>query len=235
MKILVISPTFNEKKNVSKLIEKIFNLGIKLDVLIIDDNSPDGTGEAVKKLFPLYPNLKLLERTGKLGLGTAYCEGFIYAINNKYDYIIQIDADLSHNPEDIIDLLKMAENYDLVIGSRYINGVNVINWPISRLLLSYFANLYARLFTALPIFDLTGGYKCFNRKVLESLDLTNIRSEGYSFQIEINFLTHSKSFSIKEIPIIFTDRTVGESKMNRSIVFEAIILVPKLFIKRFLK
>lgn len=235
MNILAISPTYNEKKNISELINRISQLPVEIDLLIIDDNSPDGTSEIVKDNMIKNKNINIIEREKKLGLGTAYCEGFIWALDRGYDLIVQIDADLSHNPDDILRMIEMSKSSDLVIGSRYISGVNVINWPMRRLLLSYFANLYARILTRLPIKDSTGGFKCFHRKVLESIDLTKIYSEGYSFQIEMNFLAWVKGFNIKEIPIIFTDRTVGESKMNRGIVLEAIWMVPKLFLKKIFK
>ena len=235
LKVLVISPTYNEKKNISELINRISEISHPTDILIIDDNSPDGTADIVKNIMQKNDHIYLLERESKLGLGTAYCIGFQWALERDYDLIIQIDADLSHNPVDIPRLIDETESADLIIGSRYIEGVNVINWPMHRLLLSYFANSYARLLIRFPIKDSTGGFKCFRRKVLESINLTKIRSAGYSFQIEINFLTWIKGFKISEIPIVFTDRTVGESKMNRSIVIEAIWMVPKLFMKKIFK
>ena len=177
-------------------------------------------------------NIHLLERPSKLGLGTAYCKGFKFAIENNFDLIVQIDADLSHDPEDIIRMVKDIERYDMVIGSRYVNGVNVVNWPMNRLLLSYFANIYARLVTRVPVHDLTGGFKCFKRIVLEKINLDLIKSEGYSFQIEMNFLAYNLGMKIKEIPIIFYDRTVGESKMNSAIVREAVFMVPKLLFRK---
>ena len=232
MNTLVISPTYNEKKNINELIEKIFTLNYSLHLLIVDDNSPDGTADIVKHAMETNDKIHLIERERKLGLGTAYCRGFEYALKNGYDCIVQIDADLSHNPEDILRLIKSSETYDLVIGSRYHDGVNVINWPMSRLLLSYFANLYARLLTRVPIRDLTAGFKCFRREVLEVIDLKNIRSEGYSFQIEMNFLIYNKGFQITEIPIVFTDRNVGQSKMSRQIIYEAILIVWRLNIRK---
>ena len=180
-------------------------------------------------------NIFILERERKLGLGTAYCAGFQWALERDYELIVQMDADLSHDPDDIPRLINEAKSADLIIGSRYISGVNVINWPIQRLILSYLANCYARFIIGHPVYDLTGGFKCFRRKVLESIDLSTIKSEGYSFQIEMNFLAWIKRFNIKEIPIVFTDRTVGESKMNRGIVVEAIWMVPKLQIKKLLR
>ena len=235
MKILAISPTYNEKKNIAELINRITLIPTEIDLLIIDDNSPDGTADIVKSYMVENKHIFILEREKKLGLGTAYCEGFKWALDRGYDLIVQIDADLSHNPDDIPRMVEMSKSADLVIGSRYIDGVNVVNWPMRRLLLSYGANLYAQIFIRFPIKDSTGGFKCFKRDVLESIDLSKIYSEGYSFQIEMNFLTWIKGFKIVEIPIVFTDRTVGESKMNRAIVIEAILMVPKLFIKKIFK
>ena len=235
MNILAISPTYNEKKNIAELINRITLIPTEIDLLIIDDNSPDGTADIVKSYMVENKHIFILEREKKLGLGTAYCEGFQWALDRGYDLIVQIDADLSHNPDDIPRMVEMSKSADLIIGSRYIDGVNVINWPMRRLLLSYCANLYARIIIQFPIKDSTGGFKCFKRDVLESIDLSKIYSEGYSFQIEMNFLTWIKRFKILEIPIVFTDRTVGESKMNRAIVIEAILMVPKLFIKKIFK
>ena len=232
MNILAISPTYNEKKNIAELINRITLIPTEIDLLIIDDNSPDGTADIVKSYMAKNTHIFILEREKKLGLGTAYCEGFKWALDKGYDLIVQIDADLSHNPDDIPRMVEMSKSADLVIGSRYIDGVNVVNWPMRRLLLSYGANLYAKIFIRFPIKDSTGGFKCFKRDVLESIDLSKIYSEGYSFQIEMNFLTWIKGFKVLEIPIVFTDRTVGESKMNRAIVIEAILMVPKLFIKK---
>ena len=236
MKILVISPTYNESKNISNLIDELFKLDISLDLLVVDDNSPDGTSDIVKAHMGENKNIHIIQREKKMGLGTAYIAGYKYAIENNYDIVVQIDADLSHDPKDINSFIEHIGKYDMIIGSRYVDGVNVVNWPIRRLLLSYFANFYARLVTGVPIYDLTGGFKCIKRKVLEKINLDLIQSQGYSFQIEINFITFNYGFAIKEIPIIFHDRTVGESKMNRSIVCEAIFVVPKLFFKKlFLK
>ena len=235
MKILAISPTYNEKENISELINRISQLSLEVDLLIVDDNSPDGTADIVKDIMIQNKNTHILEREKKLGLGTAYCEGFQWALDRGYDLIVQIDADLSHNPEDILRMVEMSKSSDLVIGSRYIGGVNVINWPMRRLLLSYFANLYAKFLIRFPIKDSTGGFKCLHRKVLESIDLKTINSQGYSFQIEMNFLAWVKGFKIQEIPIVFTERNVGESKMNRAIIIEAIWMVPKLLVRKIFK
>ena len=235
MKTLVISPTYNEMRNIMELISRISQISHPIDILIIDDNSPDGTAQVVKQLMSENKHVHLLERGKKLGLGTAYCKGFQWALEREYSLIIQMDADLSHNPDDIPRMMLEAETSDLIIGSRYIEGVNVINWPMGRLLLSYFANWYTRFLIRFPIKDSTGGYKCFQRRVLQSIDFSKIRSEGYSFQIEINFLAWIKGFKISEIPIVFTERSVGESKMNKSIVIETIWMVPKLLIKKIFK
>jgi len=226
LKILVIIPTFNERQNIEKLLEKITGQNIEgLDILVIDDNSPDGTGECVMELAQSNPRLHVLRREGKQGLGTAYVAGFHYALQHGYDLIIEMDADFSHDPNELKNLIAGADRFDLVIGSRYINGVNVINWPLSRLLLSMGASLYTRLITGLPLHDCTSGFKCFKRKVLEAIDLDNIQSDGYSFQIEMHFKAWKKGFKLGEIPIIFYDRTAGTSKMSKKIVREAIWVV----------
>ena len=232
MKPIAISPTYNERKNISELISRVLSSYDGIDILIVDDNSPDGTAHVVKEIIQKDKRVHILERSGKLGLGTAYCAGFQWALENGYDRIIQIDADMSHNPDDIVHLLAESKNFDVVIGSRYINGVNVVNWPLRRLILSYAANLYAQIITGLPIKDATGGFKCFRGRVLETIDLSKITSEGYSFQIEMNFISWVKGFKIKEIPIIFSDRTVGESKMSKGIIFEAIYMVPLLKLRK---
>lgn len=226
MKTLVISPTYNEHKNILELIKQVREVGGDPDILIVDDNSPDGTADLVKSLMKKDKRLFIIEREGKLGLGTAYTTGFKWAMEKGYDRVVQIDADLSHNPADIPRLVEASKEADLVIGSRYINGVNVMNWPLRRLILSSFANIYAGAVTGLPVKDATGGFKCFNTKVLKSIDLAKIKSEGYSFQIEMNFITWCKGFRISEIPIVFNDRTVGESKMSKKIIFEAVKMVP---------
>ena len=230
-KKLIIIPTYNEIENIEKLIRDIVEIDKTLDILIVDDNSPDGTGEQVGKLKERFNNLFLIQREGKLGLGTAYVAGFKYALENEYTIIFEMDADFSHDPKEIPNFLEAIEEADLVIGSRYIKGVNVVNWPLSRLLLSYFANKYTRLVTGLPLCDSTGGYKCFRREVLESINLEEVRSGGYSFQIEMNFKAWKKGFQLKEIPIIFIDRAVGKSKMSKLIIREAVWMVWKLKIK----
>ena len=232
MKNLVIIPTFNEIENIPLILKEIFNLNMNLDVLVVDDNSPDKTYQKVEQLKQKYPNLFLILNNKKSGIGKAYLKGFNFAIKNNYSKVIQIDADMSHNPYDIKKLLSESNDYDLVIGSRYIDGIRIINWPLSRLALSYFANLYAKLITGLSIYDCTGGFKCFDIKILKSIDLKKINSQGYSFQIEMNYRSYVKSFKIKEIPIIFTDRTIGKSKMSKKIIFEAIFIVPLLRIKK---
>ena len=215
MKTLVISPTYNEHKNVTALVEAIFKVNPEYHLLIIDDNSPDGTANLVKQLQLRYDNLFLEERPGKAGLGTAYIFGFGWALERKYDVIVQMDADLSHDPKEVKVMVNLLDDYDVVLGSRYIDGVSVIHWPIRRLLLSYGANVYARIVTGLPLKDSTGGFKAWQRKVLQTIDISKVKSQGYSFQIEMNWRTWQKGFSLYEHPIIFTDRTIGESKMSR--------------------
>ena len=225
MKTLVISPTYNEYKNVTGLIKAIFKVNPDYHLLIIDDNSPDGTADLVKQLQLRYDNLFLEERPGKAGLGTAYIFGFEWALERKYDVIVQMDADLSHDPKEVKVMVNLLDDYDVVLGSRYIDGVSVIHWPIRRLLLSYGANMYARIVTGLPLKDSTGGFKAWQRKVLEKIDFDAVKSRGYSFQIEMNWRAWQKGFSLHEHPIIFTDRTIGESKMSRGIMFEAMIVI----------
>ena len=221
---IVVIPTYNEKENAEAIIRKVFSLAVPFDVLIVDDNSPDGTAAIVKNLQTEFPDrLFLEERQGKLGLGTAYIHGFKYALAHGYDYIFEMDADFSHNPEDLIRLYEACsqEGYDVAIGSRYIKGVNVVNWPMNRVLMSYFASYYVRLITGMPIQDATAGFKCYTRKVLETIPLDEIKFIGYAFQIEMKFLAYKYGFKIKEVPIIFTDRTKGESKMSKGIIQEA--------------
>ena len=221
---IVVIPTYNEKENAEAIIRKVFSLAVPFDVLIVDDNSPDGTAAIIKNLQTEFPDrLFLEERQGKLGLGTAYIHGFKYALAHGYDYIFEMDADFSHNPEDLIRLYEACsqEGYDVAIGSRYIKGVNVVNWPMNRVLMSYFASYYVRLITGMPIQDATAGFKCYTRKVLETIPLDEIKFIGYAFQIEMKFLAYKYGFKIKEVPIIFTDRTKGESKMSKGIIQEA--------------
>ncbi len=232
MKILAITPTYNESKNIRELISAILQYVEDIHILVIDDNSPDGTARIVKELQTTNSNIHLIEREGKLGLGTAYIKGFNWALENGYDKIIQIDADMSHNPADIPRMIEASNENHLVIGSRYVSGINVVNWPLRRLILSYMANVYARIITGLPINDATAGFKCFDKEVLNTIPLKKIVSEGYSFQIEVNFFAWINKFKIKEIPVIFVDRTIGESKMSRKIIFEAIWMVPKLKLKK---
>lgn len=230
-KILVIIPTYNEIENIENIVSTTLRVQPGIHILVIDDNSPDGTAEKVKTLQKTNPQIFMVQRPGKLGLGTAYVAGFKFALENGYKYIFEMDADFSHDPKEIPNFLKAMEDSDLVVGSRYIKGVNVVNWPLSRLLLSYFANRYTRFITGLPMCDSTGGYKCFRREVLESINLDKIHSGGYSFQIEMNFKAWKNGFRIKEIPIIFIDRAIGKSKMSKKIVREAVIMVWLLKIK----
>ena len=232
---LIVLPTYNEVENIVLMLDAIFSLSREVHVLVVDDSSPDGTSISVKEIQQTDNKLHLITRNKKMGLGSAYCEGFSWAIKNNFDYVIQMDADLSHNPSDILNLLDEIKHSDLVIGSRYKTGVNVVNWPLSRLFLSYMANVYARIFTGLKIHDLTSGFKCIKIEVLKSIDLNKINSEGYSFQIEINFLCSNKNFKISEIPIIFFDRTVGQSKMSKKIILEAILKVPMFKLKNILR
>lgn len=221
---LVIVPTYNESHNIGRLIEKVMSLD-EMHLLIIDDGSPDGTAEIVKQKQEQYAEaLFLIERSGKLGLGTAYVRGFQYALENGYTYICEMDADFSHNPEDLPRLVEEVKsgNTDVAIGSRYADGISIVNWPLSRLILSYSANLYARFITGLPIFDTTAGFKCIHRKVLETISVGNIRSNGYAFQIELHFRAWRAGFTLREVAIIFRERQEGISKMSKSIVWEAI-------------
>lgn len=227
MKALVIVPTYNEADNVRELVPAILGQGPHFEVLIVDDNSTDGTGGIIDEMMATEPRLHCLHRPGKLGLGTAYVDGFRWALARDYDFVYEMDADFSHDPASLPEFLKAAEETpaDLVLGSRYLNGVTVVNWPLSRLILSYGANVYTRLITWMPVNDATGGFKCFRRRVLEGLDLSRVRSDGYGFQIEMSFKAWRKGFRLKEIPITFTDRRVGISKMNKKIIWEAMWLV----------
>jgi len=230
-KSIIIIPTYNELENIRRIIPDILGRYDETDILIVDDNSPDGTGVFIEQLTNESDRIKLIKRTGKMGLGTAYIQGFKYALQNGYDFIFEMDADYSHDPKEIRNFLNAIKDHDLVLGSRYKTGVNVINWPMRRLMLSYFANSYTRFVTGLPVRDATGGFKCFRRKVLESIDLDSIKSNGYAFQIEMTFKAFKKGFRITEIPIVFTDRFHGTSKMSRKIVREAVLMVWKLRIR----
>ncbi|TXK48618.1 polyprenol monophosphomannose synthase [Pontibacter qinzhouensis] len=235
---LVIIPTYNEKENIEAMVRKVMSLSHPFELLIIDDDSPDGTAAIVRALQQEYPErLHLETRQGKLGLGTAYIHGFKYALRHGYEYIFEMDADFSHNPKDLVRLYAACakEGYDVAIGSRYSQGVNVINWPMSRVLMSYFASSYVRLITGMPIADTTAGFKCYRRKVLETIQLNKIRFVGYAFQIEMKFLAYKYGFRIKEVSIIFTDRTKGESKMSKGIFKEAVLGVLKMKIRSFFR
>jgi dolichol-phosphate mannosyltransferase len=235
MKVLIITPTYNERDNIETLLTRIHDVAPDAHVLVVDDNSPDGTGDYVKERDTNEDWIHLIQREAKLGLGTAYCTGFKWALENSYEAIIQMDADLSHNPDIIPILRRRLEDSDLVIGSRYIKGVNVVNWPLSRLILSWCANIYAKIITGVPVWDLTGGFKCWRREVLANLDIASIRSEGYSFQIETTYRAFHLGYRINEVPIIFVDRTEGASKMSRKIIYEAVWMVPRLRLSRMKK
>lgn len=228
MKTLVISPTYNEGKNIESLVNQVLGPNPDYHLLIVDDNSPDGTAAIVKELQQNYPNLSLEVRPGKAGLGTAYLFGFKWALERGYEAIVQIDADLSHDPKDVPRLVSELQNYDLIIGSRYVEGVSVVNWPIRRLILSYGANMYSRTVTGMPINDGTGGFKAWRGSLLRKIELNKVKSQGYSFQIEMNFRAWRQNARIKEEPIIFVDRTIGESKMSKAIMYEAIWMVLRL-------
>jgi dolichol-phosphate mannosyltransferase len=233
---LIIIPTYNESDNVENIVREILaqqakTPDIEINVLIVDDNSPDGTRgivESMQQREPFIGKLFLINRAGKMGLGTAYVAGFKFGLEKGYDYLFEMDADFSHDPNEIPNFLREIRTYDLVLGSRYISGANVANWPLRRLLLSYYANKYARLVTGIKVADATGGFKCFRREALAAIDLDDVRSNGYSFQIEMNFRVWRKGFRIKEIPIVFVDRRAGVSKMNKAIVREAMLMVWKL-------
>lgn len=232
---LVIIPTYNEKENIENIIRTVFSLSKDFHVLIIEDNSPDGTAAIVKSLMEEFPEqLFIEERKGKLGLGTAYIHGFKWALKHNYEYIFEMDADFSHNPEDLIRLHTACsvEDNDVAIGSRYITGVNVVNWPMGRVLMSYYASAYVRLVTGLTIRDTTAGFMCYKRKVLETMRLNEVRLVGYGFQIEMKYSITKLGFKVIEVPIIFTDRTLGESKMNKSIFGEAVFGVMALRLRK---
>ena len=228
MKALIIIPTYNERENLIELLGKIFEQNLPTDVLIVDDNSPDGTGALADEMAAADSRIHIMHREGKLGLGSAYVAGFRWALERDYEAVFEMDADFSHNPESLHDFLRELETADLVLGSRYLHGVTVVNWPLSRLILSYSANVYCRVITGMPFKDLTGGFKCFRRQVLEAIDLGRVRSDGYAFQIEMTFKAWRKGFRIREIPIMFVDRRAGTSKMSKRIVREAVWLVWRL-------
>ncbi len=228
-KALVIVPTYNERENILRLADAVLSQDPRIEMLVVDDGSPDGTGQLVDDRAATDHRVHALHRPKKMGLGTAYLAGFAWALEHDYDVIFEMDADFSHDPSHLPQFLESAVDADVVLGSRYRDGkVTVVNWPISRLMLSYSANIYARIVTGLPLFDATGGFKCFHRKVLESIDLKDVRSNGYAFQIEMSFRAWRKGFRIVEIPIVFVDRTEGESKMSKRIVREAIWMVWRL-------
>lgn len=228
-------PTYNEAENIEKIIPAVLAQSPELDVLVIDDNSPDHTGAIVERMMRENARIKLLRRPGKLGLGTAYVEGFRYALAQGYDYCFEMDADFSHPPEKIPEMIALLKEYDLVIGSRYSDGISIVNWPMKRLLLSYFACLYARKVTGCPVRDLTAGFKAYRCDMLRKLDLSQLKEDGYGFQIEIDFLIWRKGGRIKEIPIVFTERRAGVSKMSRRIIWRAFLLVLRLRLERLLR
>ena len=225
MRNLVVVPTYNESENIKKLVDSIFDLPVTTDILVVDDNSPDGTSEFVEELIQDNPRLYLMKRESKDGLGTAYRVGFTYALEREYDTVVQIDADLSHDPADIPDMLSKLKDYDLVIGSRYTRGVSVVHWPIRRLILSYWANLYTRIITGLPVKDSTSGFKAWRTEVLQAIDLYRVKSQGYAFQIEMNYRAWKNGYKIKEKPIIFHDRIEGKSKMTKRVIVESVFRV----------
>jgi dolichol-phosphate mannosyltransferase len=235
MSNIVIIPTYKEKENIEAMVTAISSLPVKFDILIIDDNSPDGTAEIIKNLQSSFKNLHLIERPGKMGLGTAYLTGFDWALEKGYDYIFEMDADFSHDPNDLVRLFKACseDGADLAIGSRYISGVNVVNWPLSRVLMSYFASIYVRVITGMSIMDTTAGFKCYKKEVLRSIRPYHIRSVGYCFQIEMKFTAWKLDYKIVEIPIIFTDRKLGTSKMSGGIFNEALWGVLRMKLRSF--
>ena len=235
---LIIIPTFNEKENIESIIKKVFSLKKQFNILIVDDNSLDGTANIVKTLQKIYPKkLFIEERSKKLGLGTAYIHGFKWALKKDYEFIFEMDADFSHNPDDLIKLYDVVKNNngDLAIGSRYVKGVNIVNWPMSRLLLSFFASKYVKIITGMPIHDSTAGFKCYKKKILQTIELDKIQFVGYAFQIEMKFKAWKYGFRIVEVPVIFTDRKEGESKMSGGIFFEAVFGVLQMKIKSIFK
>jgi dolichol-phosphate mannosyltransferase len=220
---IVIIPTYNEIENIDLITNAVFELPMQFDVLIVDDNSPDGTGNRVKELQQKYPNLHLLERKEKNGLGTAYIDGFKWCLNKGYEYVFEMDADFSHNPADLEKLFEACTvHHGMTIGSRYVTGVNVVNWPMSRVMLSFFASKYVRFITGIDVHDTTAGFVCYHKRVLETIDLEKIKFRGYAFQIEMKFTAWKHGFKVTEVPIIFTDRTRGESKISKGIIKEAV-------------
>ena len=234
-KALVIVPTYNERDNLPPLVAKLLSLPVKIDLLVVDDNSPDGTGQIADELASKHPQVKVLHRSEKNGLGRAYCAGFAWALERDYEFIMEMDGDFSHNPDDIAKFLEAAKDADLVIGSRYCNGIRVINWPLHRLILSMGAGLYVRIITGMPFSDPTGGFKCFRRHALKSIDLDAVRSNGYSFQIELTHKLWRQGMQVVEVPIIFTDRFQGTSKISRKIVYEAVFMVWRLLFQNGLR
>lgn len=234
MRNLVLIPTYNERENVSAMVDKVFSLPVEFDILVIDDGSPDGTADIVRERQKDYPDrLHLLCRKGKLGLGTAYLAGFRWGLERDYDYIIEMDCDFSHNPDDLPRLVAAAEEgADVVVGSRYVQGVNVVNWPMSRLLMSYCASIYVRTVTGMPVHDATAGFVCYSRRVLETMDLDRVEMKGYGFQIEMKYSAWKLGFKIREVSIIFIDRVLGQSKMSSSIFGEAFFGVMKLRLRK---
>ena len=231
---LVIIPTYNERENLARIVPAVLSRDPRLEVLVVDDNSPDGTGRIADDLVGGNDRVHVMHREQKEGLGRAYLAGFQWAIDQGYDYVFEMDADFSHRPEYLNDFLEAIQDADLVLGSRYVTGINVINWPMSRLLLSYYANVYARLVTGMPVRDATGGFKCFRREVLEAVDLEKVGASGYAFQIEVTMRALKKGYRIKEMPIIFYDRDAGQSKMSKKIMWEAVWAVWLLRIKAML-
>lgn len=232
LRLLIVIPTYNEVDNIQAIVPRILELPFGFEVLVVDDNSPDGTAEAVRRLQASESRVHLLERPGKMGLGSAYIAGFRYALAQGFDVVFEMDADFSHDPAALATFLRELPEYDVVLGSRYLHGVTVVNWPLRRLILSYGANAYVRFLTGLPLQDATGGFKAFRRAALLAIDLDQIRSDGYSFQVEVNFQLWRQGFRIREIPIVFADRRVGISKMSRKIIWEAIGMVGRLALTR---
>ncbi len=228
LKALVIIPTYNERENIEPLLARLLGLPIQLRIMVVDDNSPDGTGQYVEDFGKTDPRVTVMRRAGKMGLGSAYRAGFKEAIKQDVDVIFEMDADFSHFPDALHDFLKAIPDADVVVGSRYINGVTVVHWPLKRLILSYGANMYTRIITGMPLRDATGGFKCFRREVLAAIDLDRVKSDGYAFQIEMNYKCWRKGYRLKEIPITFVDRRAGTSKMNKKIVWEAVWMVWRL-------